>query len=122
MSTQAAPKCGNTLKPFSGGAIVCDLTPDHKTQHHYVAKNGDEQAYIVKWFQQGQEDELHSYDLRPFPCPQCRTNGVYVRGRYPGDERRLVCPQCTQEMVDDLLTEKHSGVGQDAALRASGEK
>lgn len=49
------------------------------------------------------------YEMR---CKMCGFDKVYIRGQYPGHDKRLVCPQCVQELYDDLV-EPH-GSGQNA--------
>jgi hypothetical protein len=50
------------------------------------------------------------YEMR---CKVCGFDKVYVRGQYPKTDNRLICPQCVQELYDDLTTA--SGSGQNVA-------
>jgi hypothetical protein len=33
-------------------------------------------------------------------CPICGSKLAEIRGRYPGDAKRLVCPTCLQERME----------------------
>jgi len=35
-------------------------------------------------------------------CNICGADTVYVRGRYPGQDKRRVCPTCLAETIDDI--------------------
>ena len=35
-------------------------------------------------------------------CPICGGKLVKIRGKYPGDKRREVCPTCLQERMDQI--------------------
>jgi len=36
-------------------------------------------------------------------CPVCGSKKVFIRGKYPGDSKRKICPTCAQERLEDLL-------------------
>lgn len=44
-------------------------------------------------------------------CAICGGKMVYVRGRHPGMDRRLTCPTCTLEMLEDIKTRLRSDYG-----------
>jgi hypothetical protein len=48
-------------------------------------------------------------------CPSCSTTLVTVRGRYPGEEDRLICPSCTVEELDTLKDSIGASVGRTGA-------
>ncbi len=35
-------------------------------------------------------------------CDACGGKMVYIRGRHPGMEKRIVCPTCMAETLDDI--------------------
>ena len=35
-------------------------------------------------------------------CDICGGRMVYIRGRYPGMDNRIVCPTCMAETLDDI--------------------
>lgn len=35
-----------------------------------------------------------------YSCPVCGADRVYIRGRRPGDDRRLICPTCIYESYE----------------------
>ncbi len=35
-------------------------------------------------------------------CDVCGGRMVYIRGRHPGMDNRIVCPTCTAETLDDI--------------------
>jgi hypothetical protein len=37
-------------------------------------------------------------------CGTCGGKMVFIRGKYPGDKNRKVCPTCSQERLEDLLS------------------
>lgn len=37
-------------------------------------------------------------------CPACAGRLVMIRGRYPGDDKRKVCPTCLKETLEYLST------------------
>ena len=51
-------------------------------------------------------DEAGKIDIdkkEPTGCPVCGGRLVEIRGRYPDDPKRKVCPTCLQEMIDDVI-------------------
>lgn len=36
-------------------------------------------------------------------CEVCGGRLVYVRGRYPGDKKRKMCPTCALEIIESIL-------------------
>ncbi len=49
-------------------------------------------------------------------CENCGTRLVWIRGQYPGTDRRTVCPQCTQEKLDDLHLRTGSNIAKEVKL------
>lgn len=47
-------------------------------------------------------EAVHNSRDYQLKCKMCGTEQVYIRGQYPGHDNRLVCPQCTQERLEDL--------------------
>ena len=42
-------------------------------------------------------------------CGVCGGHLASIRGRYPGDEKRTVCPTCLQEIEDDRQAQDQCG-------------
>lgn len=49
-------------------------------------------------------------------CGICGEKTVYVRGRYPGNDNRKVCPTCLQERLDqiEIIANKYYGESNEA--------
>lgn len=45
-------------------------------------------------------------------CACCGGKMVYVRGRHPGMDNRLVCPTCITETLDDIKERLRADYGQ----------
>ncbi len=45
-------------------------------------------------------------------CSICGGNKVPIRGRFPSDEKRFVCPTCLQERMDQINEISSRGYGQ----------
>lgn len=43
-----------------------------------------------------------SPDSEPANCATCGNKQVVIRGRYPKDDKRTVCPVCMADKLDDL--------------------
>ena len=44
-------------------------------------------------------------------CPICGGKLVEIRGRYPGDAKRSVCPTCLQERMESIRDVSDSAYG-----------
>ena len=43
--------------------------------------------------------------IRPLRgCPICGSKMVMIRGKYPKEKKRKICPTCAQERLDDIHT------------------
>jgi len=44
----------------------------------------------------------------------CAGERVFIRGRYPNTEKRLVCPTCTTERLEQIreMADPHYGIAQ----------
>jgi hypothetical protein len=38
-----------------------------------------------------------------YSCPTCGGKRVLIRGRHPKDDKRIVCPTCLQERLDEIF-------------------
>ena len=45
-------------------------------------------------------------------CDVCGGKMVYIRGRHPGMDNRLVCPICMAETLDDIKARLRTNYGQ----------
>jgi len=63
------------------------------------------------------EDGPINIDRTPFTgCPICGGRLVEIRGRYPGDKKRKVCPTCLQERMDEMADVVMEGLKEVKAL------
>lgn len=44
-------------------------------------------------------------------CEVCGSKLVFIRGKYPGDKKRKICPCCAQERLEDLIEISQPGYG-----------
>lgn len=44
-------------------------------------------------------------------CDICGGKMVYIRGRHPGMDNRIVCPTCMAEMLDDIKSRLRDDYG-----------
>lgn len=52
-------------------------------------------------------------------CGSCGGNTVEIRGRYPGHEKRIVCPTCLKERMESISDIASEHYGQAAKVNQS---
>jgi hypothetical protein len=62
-----------------------------------------------------------NYPYSDDKCGICGGTQVLVRGRYPGQDKRAVCPRCLAERLDQIRDISSDGYGQ-CASAVSGDK
>ena len=55
------------------------------------------------------------------PCGLCGGKRVYIRGRHPGEDNRVVCPTCLAETLDDIHEKSSNGIGHAVAAAMNKE-
>jgi transcription initiation factor IIE alpha subunit len=63
-------------------------------------------------------DEPEEKPKKEFGCGVCGDGLVYIRGRYPHEDRRLVCATCLQERFERIHDETSPDYGKAGQLKS----
>jgi len=99
------PEFGAVLKEMAEKMIVRTKNIKSFIDTHYIAKEEVEiegayvkKEHVLSWF----KIPIKQIDIGKFNCNVCGGDLYRIRGRYPKDEKRDVCPTCAVEVLESI--------------------